>query len=136
MTMRIGGTLTAQAADKARTAADEAIRQGAAKVRSMSSAQLASFLSEVPARDRGFVERTVGAFKRMSAAQVDQVVAYMGTAQKQRLSAAFAAIKEGTEKNTTPSTTAGSSSRVEPAVVIRKASESFLGGLVYGRLRT
>ena len=135
MTMSVGGTLTAQAADKARAAADAAIRQGAAKVKSMSSAELSGFLSQVPARDRGFVERTVGAFKKMSAGQVDQVVAYMGTAQKQRLSAAFAALKDGSEKTTTLNATAGSS-RVEPAVVIRKASESFLGGLVYGRVRT
>ncbi len=131
MTISVSMSSNLQSAEKARAAADKAIRDGAVKLKSMSAAEVAGFLSAVPTQDRGFVERTAGALRKMSTAQLDQVVAYMGAEQKRRLAAAFAKIPEAQEKNSV--TSSGSTSTAGPAAVVKKASSNYLQGLVYGR---
>ena len=130
MTMSVTMSSNLQSAEKAKAAADKAIREGAVKLKSMSAGEFSNFLSGLPAGDRGLVERTAGAFKKMSAAQLDQVVAYMGADQKRRISAAFSKLPDSPEKSSAKDSM---SLKAEPSVVIRKASESIMQGLVYGR---
>lgn len=122
-----------QSAEKAKAAVDKTIRDGAAQLKSLSPSNLSAFISGLPNQDKGFVERTAGAFRKMSSAQLDQVVAYMGAEQKRRLAAAFSKLPNSSEKSSATNATNSTNSKVEPAVVIKKASDSIMQGLVYGR---
>lgn len=131
MTISVSMSSNLQSAEKAKAAIDKTIRDGATRLKAMSANDVSSFLSALPAQDRGFVDRTAGAFRKMSAGQMDQVVAYMGVDQKRRLAAAFAKLPEATEKSS--STSGVSQLSAGPAAVIKKASTAYLGGLVYGK---
>jgi hypothetical protein len=120
--------------DKAKAAIDKTIRDGADRLKTMSAGDLSGFISRLPAQDRGFVERTAGAFRKMSPAQLDQVVAFMGADQKRRLAAAFAKLPQSVEK--TSDIPSGVQQSAGPAVIIKRASSTALGGLVYGKLKT
>ncbi len=133
MTLSVTMSSSLQSAEKAKAAVDKAIRDGAVKLKSMSAGDLSGFVAGLPANDRGFVERTAGAFRKMSSAQLDQVVAYMGAEQKRRLAAAFSKLPDSSEKSSATNATNSTNSKVEPAVVIKKASDSIMQGLVYGR---
>ena len=86
MSSRLQSADKAKAAmDKAKAAIDKTIRDGADRLKTMSAGDLSGFISRLPAQDRGFVERTAGAFRKMSPAQLDQVVAFMGADQKRQL---------------------------------------------------
>ena len=130
MTLSVTMSSNLQSAEKARAVVDKAIQDGAVKLKSMSAANMSDFLSALPAGDRGLVERTAGAFRKMSAAQIDQVVAYMGAEQKRRIAAAFSKMPDSAEKTSAKD---GANLKVEPSVVIKKASDSIMQGLVYGR---
>ena len=122
------------AMDKAKAAMDKTIRDGTDRLKTMSAGDLSGFISRLPAQDRGFVERTAGAFRKMSPAQLDQVVAFMGADQKRRLAAAFSKLPQSVEK--TSDVPSGVQQSAGPAVIIKRASSTALGGLVYGKLKT
>jgi hypothetical protein len=135
MSSRLQSADKAKAAmDKAKAAIDKTIRDGADRLKTMSAGDLSGFISRLPAQDRGFVERTAGAFRKMSPAQLDQVVAFMGADQKRRLAAAFAKLPQSVEK--TSDIPSGVQQSAGPAVIIKRASSTALGGLVYGKLKT
>jgi len=122
------------AMDKTKAAMDKTIRDGADRLKNISAGDLSGFISRLPSQDRGFVERTAVAFRKMSPAQLDQVVAYMGAEQKRRLEAAFAKLPQLAEK--TSDNPSGAQQSAGPAVVIKRASTTALGGLIYGKLKT
>ena len=135
MSSRLQSADKAKAAmDKAKAAIDKTIRDGADRLKTMSAGDLSGFISRLPAQDRGFVERTAGAFRKMSPAQLDQVVAFMGADQKRRLAAAFSKLPQSVEK--TSDVPSGVQQSAGPAVIIKRASSTALGSLVYGKLKT
>ena len=135
MSSRLQSADKAKAAmDKAKAAIDKTIRDGADRLKTMSAGDLSGFISRLPAQDRGFVERTTGAFRKMSPAQLDQVVAFMGADQKRRLAAAFSKLPQSVEK--TSDVPSGVQQSAGPAVIIKRASSTALGSLVYGKLKT
>ena len=135
MSSRLQSADKAKAAmDKAKAAIDKTIRDGADRLKTMSAGDLSGFISRLPAQDRGFVERTAGAFRKMSPAQLDQVVAFMGADQKRRLAAAFSKLPQSVEK--TSDVPSGVQQSAGPAVIIKRASSTALGVLVYGKLKT
>ena len=135
MSSRLQSADKAKAAmDKAKAAIDKTIRDGADRLKTMSAGDLSGFISRLPAQDRGFVERTAGAFRKMSPAQLDQVVAFMGADQKRRLAAAFSKLPQSVEK--TSDIPSGVQQSAGPAVIIKRASSTALGSLVYGKLKT